>query len=151
MFYIPDDDRLIEAQVRGATKLVKIGGKTLEEMLNSLVKIRKDKIDAVIDFVGSSQTANLGLRVLHNGGTYVPVGLGGALIELSLPIIITKSLAIKGMRTGQLQLFQTLLDIVASNKVSSPKIEKYKLENVNEALEMLRKGKVNGRALIEYS
>ena len=57
---------------------------------------------AVIDLVGSSATARLGIDSLIKGGKYVIVGLYGGDITLSLPPLPMRAITIQGSYVGSL-------------------------------------------------
>ena len=57
---------------------------------------------AVIDLVGSSATARLGLDSLIKGGKYIIVGLYGGDITLSLPPFPMRAITIQGSYVGSL-------------------------------------------------
>lgn len=110
-----------------------------------------NKIDAAIDYVGLPKTCDVGIQCLHNGGAMVTVGLRGGAISLSLPLIISKSLSIHGIRIGPREGLQQLVDLFSVQDLQTvPPIEYYKLEEVNIALDRLRDGQIKARAVIKF-
>jgi len=103
---------------------------------------------AVIDLVGASATASLGIDVLARGGKYVIVGLMGGDITLSLPLLPIRSITIEGMLVGTLAEFREVMDLVTSGKVEPTPLVERPLMRVNETLEDLRAGRIYGRAML---
>jgi threonine dehydrogenase-like Zn-dependent dehydrogenase len=67
---------------------------------------------AVIDLVGSSATARLGIDSLIKGGKYVIVGLYGGDVTLSLPPLPMRAITIQGSYVGSLPETRELIDLV---------------------------------------
>ena len=67
---------------------------------------------AVIDLVGSSQSARVGYDSLIKGGKYVIVGLYGGDLTVSLPPIPMRALTIQGSYVGSLPEMAELIDLV---------------------------------------
>ena len=103
---------------------------------------------AAIDFVGSEQTASIAFGCLAKGGKLITVGLFGGAAPWSLPLIALRAIAIQGSYVGNLQELKELLILVRNNRVSPIPIARVKFEDVNEALDRLRAGRVIGRAVL---
>ena len=76
------------------------------------------------------------------------VGLFGGALELNLPLIPLRAFTLTGAYTGK---FSDLIDLVAlakSGKIRSVVSRRYKLDEVNQALEELKGGKIIGRAVL---
>ena len=67
---------------------------------------------AVIDLVGSSQSARLGYDSLIKGGKYIIVGLYGGDITVSLPPFPMRAITIQGSYVGSLPEMAELIDLV---------------------------------------
>lgn len=103
---------------------------------------------AVIDFVGSNETARLGTDILPRGGKYVIVGLFGGDLTLALPLLPIRSITIEGMLVGTLAEFREVMDLVSQGKVEPMRLDERKLDRANEALQDLRAGRIVGRAVL---
>ena len=103
---------------------------------------------AVVDFVASEQTAQLGFDLLRKGGTLVLVGLFGGAAPWSLPMIPIKSATIAGSYMGSLTEFRELMELVVAGKVPSLPTTTYALDEANLALHRLHAGEVVGRAVL---
>ena len=105
-------------------------------------------VGAVIDFVGSGQTAKLGFDLLGQGGKLVIVGLFGGAVTLSVPLIPMKSAKIEGSYIGSLAEFRELIALVKQKGMPQIPLDLRPLEQVNTALSDLQGGRVVGRVVL---
>ncbi|CAM02019.1 propanol-preferring alcohol dehydrogenase [Saccharopolyspora erythraea NRRL 2338] len=104
-------------------------------------------VDAVLDFVGSRSTLDLGTRGLRADGDLVLVGSGGGELTVrkpgSLPPGSRISLPFWGSR-------DELADVVALSRSGALKVEaeRFPLTAVHEAMSALRDGRLSGRAVL---
>lgn len=103
---------------------------------------------AVIDLVGSSSTARLGVDSLVKGGKLIIVGLFGGDITVSTPFFPMRAMTIQGSYVGSLTEMRELLDLVRRTGAPPIPIRTRRLEEVNAALEDLRNGRVVGRVVL---
>ena len=103
---------------------------------------------AVIDLVGSSATARLGLDSLIKGGKLILVGLYGGDITLSLPPFPMRAITIQGSYTGSLTETKELIDLVQRTGLPQVPIATRPLSDVNAVLKELRAGQVIGRVVL---
>jgi propanol-preferring alcohol dehydrogenase len=114
-----------------------------------LTKAAGQPIYGVGDFVASTDTATAGLAVLAKGGSYIPVGLYGGDLTLSLPTIPLRALTIRGSYTGSLRELQELVDLAKAGKVRAMPVERVSHDNPNTALDRVRSGDVKGRLVLD--
>lgn len=104
----------------------------------------------VIDFVGSSTTANYALDVLGKGGRLILVGLFGG--ELKVPTVVAtiKMLSILGNYLGDLQDLREMLALARAGLLPSIPIERGTLDrdSVAASLSRLAAGGVRGRIVL---
>jgi D-arabinose 1-dehydrogenase-like Zn-dependent alcohol dehydrogenase len=103
---------------------------------------------AVIDLVGSSSTARLGLDSLIKGGKLILVGLYGGDITLSLPPFPMRAIAVQGSYVGSLTETAELLELVKRTGLPPVPVTTRPLAEVNAVLDDLRAGKVIGRVVL---
>ncbi len=101
---------------------------------------------AVLDFVGSSQTAASGIEMLGFGGHYVAVGVGG---EVKAPIfdVVGRELKIEGVYVGSYRDLREVTALALAGKVTT-RVTRYPLEDANSALCDLASGRILGRAVL---
>ena len=103
---------------------------------------------AVIDLVGSSQSARIGYDSLVKGGKYIVVGLFGGDFTLSLPPIPMRALTIQGSYVGSLPETAELMELVRRTGLPPVPVSTRPLSDVNAVMEQLRAGRVTGRVVL---
>ena len=103
---------------------------------------------AVIDLVGSSATARLGIDSLIKGGKYIIVGLYGGDITLSLPPFPMRAITVQGSYVGSLPEMRELIELVRRTGLPEVPVATRPLDDVNAVLGELRDGKVVGRVVL---
>ena len=105
-------------------------------------------IAAVLDFVGSEESASSAIAMLRRGGTYVAVGLFGGEIKVSLVGLIVKALSIVGSYVGSPQELSELLALARGRGLRALPVETMPMSDVNQALQKLAKGESRGRIVL---
>jgi D-arabinose 1-dehydrogenase-like Zn-dependent alcohol dehydrogenase len=103
---------------------------------------------AVVDLVGSSQSARVGYESLIKGGKYIIVGLYGGDFTVSLPPIPMRALTIQGSYVGSIPEMAELMDLVRRTGPPDVPVATRSLDDVNEVMEQLRAGGVIGRVVL---
>ena len=103
---------------------------------------------AVIDLVGSSATARLGIDSLIKGGKYIIVGLYGGDITLSLPPFPMRAITIQGSYVGSLPEMRELIELVQRTGLPPVPVATRPLDDVNAVMSDLRAGKIVGRVVL---
>src|SRR6185312_12486798 len=109
-----DDAKLAQAKKAGAKATV--NGKA-PDAAQQIMKLTSEGAGAVIDLVGSSQSARTGYDSLVKGGKYIIVGLYGGDLTVSLPPIPMRALTIQGSYVGSHHEMKELMDHVRAGKV----------------------------------
>lgn len=107
------------------------------------------RANAVIDFVGSTQTVENAVKILAKGGRLVVVGLFGGILKMQIPLLPILALDIVGSYTGTLTDLNEILQLTNRGVVKPVISTSFRLEEANEALAKLRSGEVKGRAVIK--
>jgi alcohol dehydrogenase/propanol-preferring alcohol dehydrogenase len=139
------DEKLATARAAGATKTVNTSSSTAHY---DVLTATKGPVLAIIDFVNSSSTANLVNGLVSKGAKWVQVGVMGGSIELSLVANIFKGLTIYSNITGNLEEFQTVVKLAKEGKLPPLPVQEMPWDSVNEAMALLREGKVSGRLIL---
>jgi D-arabinose 1-dehydrogenase-like Zn-dependent alcohol dehydrogenase len=121
---------------------------TATDAAAQIVAATKGGAWAVIDLVGSSATARLGLDSLIKGGKLIVVGLYGGDITVSLPPFPMRAIALQGSYTGSLNDMAELIELVKRTGLPPVPIATRPLDDVNAVLGDLRAGKVIGRVVL---
>ncbi|WP_378948456.1 alcohol dehydrogenase [Mesorhizobium sp. ANAO-SY3R2] len=105
-------------------------------------------VAATVDFVGSSETASFGIDVLRKSGLYVAVGLYGGEVSLPLPLLVLRSIGIKGSYVGNLAELKELFELAKGGSLGAIPIETVPMASANAALDRLRGGQAEGRLVL---
>jgi D-arabinose 1-dehydrogenase-like Zn-dependent alcohol dehydrogenase len=113
-----------------------------------IIKLTNGGAWAVNDYVGSSTTVQLGVDCITKGGKIIVVGLFGGDITVSTPFFPLKAMAIQGSYVGSLPEMRELLDLVRAKGLPPIPMTTRPLDQVSNALNDLRAGKVIGRVVL---
>jgi propanol-preferring alcohol dehydrogenase len=113
-----------------------------------IIKLTNGGAWAVNDYVGSSTTVQLGVDCITKGGKIIVVGLFGGDITVSTPFFPLKAMAIQGSYVGSLPEMRELLDLVRAKGLPPIPMTTRPLDQVGNALDDLRAGKVIGRVVL---
>ena len=124
-----------------------VDGKALDAAAQ-IIKLTNGGAWAVNDYVGSSTTVQLGVDCITKGGKIIVVGLFGGDITVSTPFFPLKAMAIQGSYVGSLPEMKELLDLVRAKGLPPIPMTTRPLDQVANALNDLRAGKVIGRVVL---
>ncbi len=135
-----------EAALQGGATAVVDG--TAPDAAQQIINMTNGGAWAVIDVVGSSASARLGVDSLIKGGRYIIVGLYGGDLTVSLPPIPMRALTIQGSYVGSLPEMRELMDLVRKKGLPPVPLRTRPLAEVNATLNDLRAGKITGRVVL---
>ena len=101
---------------------------------------------AVLDFVGSDETAAAGIGLLGFGGHYVAVGVGGA-VKVPIFDLVGSEKKIEGVYVGSYRDLTEVTALALSGQVIT-RVTRYPLEEADQALRDLASGGILGRAVL---
>ncbi len=142
------DDRKLEA-ARQFGDFITINSRETDAREEILRLTDKRGVGGVIDFVGSTQTAELGFSVLAKNGTLVVVGLFGGELTLPLPTLPMKNAVIRGSYTGSLAELKDLVSLAQERGLQPLPVACHPLEATPRILEEIREGRIVGRAVVQ--
>jgi alcohol dehydrogenase, propanol-preferring len=140
-----DSDKREAAREAGAAHVIDGGAPDASQQI---VQITNGGAWAVIDLVGSSQTARVGYDSLIKGGKYIVVGLYGGDFTVSLPPIPMRALTIQGSYVGSVHEMAELMELVRRTGAPKVPVATRPLDDVNAVMAELRAGKVIGRVVL---
>ena len=100
-----------------------------------------------VDFVGSTDTANLALSALRKGGKLILVGLFGGEMQLSIADTILRAITVQGSHLGSLAELKAVVALAREGKLKPIPIETRPLSEVSRTLDELKAGKIVGRVV----
>jgi propanol-preferring alcohol dehydrogenase len=140
------EDKLALAKEVGADFTLNIANR--EEIRNDIDIITKGQgIDVVLDTVGLESTINIAVNILNRNGAIVVVGLFGSEIRTPLFQTVIKEFQIFGSLWGNYNELCEVIELAKKGKIKHY-IQKFSLRKVNDAVDLLRTGKISGRAVI---
>ncbi|AJA07164.1 Zn-dependent alcohol dehydrogenase [Sphingopyxis fribergensis] len=104
----------------------------------------------VVDFVGAPATAEFALDQLKTSGKLVIVGLFGGEAHVPLPLLAIRQVSIAGSFVGSLDEMVELMTYVRAGAIKPIPVQEVPIAEVNEAIQLLRAGKVNGRLVLTH-
>ena len=134
------------ALAMGATEAVDSSG---QDALERLKEAAGGPVLAVLDFVNSSETAELGLSALAKGGKLILVGYAGGELTLSLAGMMFARRSILTSGTGSLRELREVVALGQTGRIAPIPITRMPKSRSNEALNLLHDGKVTGRIVLE--
>ena len=105
-------------------------------------------VSGAVDFVGAPATVQLALASLEKGGCVVVVGLYGGKLELPLPPVPLRALAIVGSFTGSRTELGEFLALIKDNAAPGIPTVRRSLDEANATLLDLEAGRLVGRAVL---
>ncbi|MQA90110.1 MAG: alcohol dehydrogenase catalytic domain-containing protein [Gemmatimonas sp.] len=144
---VDSDARKLEAAARfGNWSLIDASNRSAFAQIRTLT--RRAGVAAVVDFVGSGETARLGYGSLARNGTLVVVGLYGGQLVVPTPALPLKNVTIRGSYTGSLSELRYLVSIVRAGQLRPLPAKTFPLDSAQEVLDRLRSGDIVGRAVL---
>ena len=107
-------------------------------------------VQAAIVCVPSIQAYEEALKSVKRGGRVVAVGLPGKDICVSILGLVTGETELVGSAVGTRQDLKEALHMAKLHNIVC-KIEKRKLESINEIFDDMNNGKIRGRVVIDFS
>ena len=142
-----DDKKLEMARELGADDVVRYDAKTYVDDVRGL--LGGDGVHAVFETVGLPETFERNLAVLRPAGRLVIIGYKpGTTFPVDPLRMLLDEVEILGSRAVTKPELQAVVRLVARGQVKPIITRRFKLEQVNEALEELRQGRIMGRAVI---
>jgi D-arabinose 1-dehydrogenase-like Zn-dependent alcohol dehydrogenase len=136
------ESRARMAETLGADHTFQGGG---TEHVGSVRDITNGGADVVIDFVGSEDSPAASLAMLRKGGVFSAVGAGGVMSIETLDLAM-RELTIIGNLVGTYTELEELVKLHASGLRSEHVV--FPLEDAAKALEDLKHGRLDGRAVL---
>jgi D-arabinose 1-dehydrogenase-like Zn-dependent alcohol dehydrogenase len=142
-----DEAKLAAARRQGARLALDTRAADAVQRLQSAAM---GSLAGAIDFVGMPATAALGTGALRKGGRYVLCGLFGGELVHPLPPIAQRAIGIVGSYVGNLQELKEVVGLAKKGRIKPLPVQTRPAEQVNQALEDLKAGRVVGRVVLDF-
>ncbi|MFH9001984.1 NAD(P)-dependent alcohol dehydrogenase [Streptomyces afghaniensis] len=104
-------------------------------------------VDAVLDFVGTTQTLELAVGILRPGGELAVVGSGGGRLTVYKPGVLPPGFRLSLPFWGTRPELAEVVALAGSGAIHV-ETERFPLSAAPEAIDRLRRGRVRGRAVL---
>ena len=141
-----DDTKLQAARELGAAATVNLAATPGPE---ELLRLSGGGLTHMVDFVGMPSTAQLALPSLLKGGQFVAVGLFGGALQLPLPALAMREVALRGSVVGNTEHLRELVQLVRSSRLRLPAVQLRPLAEAEASLRDLAEGRIVGRVVLE--
>jgi S-(hydroxymethyl)glutathione dehydrogenase/alcohol dehydrogenase len=147
-----DSEKLKLAEGMGASTMIN----SCDKDASSIKKEMKNRgVDMVFEAVGASQTLELGMEVLNEGGLLTAVGIAahGTRAAIEITPLVRREFTLKGSFGGTVTRdLQTVVAMAERGEIPLEKLvtQKYRLTEINEAFRNLSDRKILGRSIIDF-
>src|SRR5215510_3454100 len=143
-------DKLTIAKDYGVDHVISVKGKSSADIAKELSKATgQSEFDAIIDCAGAPEMLQLGFSLLSISGHYVDVGLVGDRIDIPLFPRVSREQTFHGSFWGNYTDLSEVLALAAQGKIRHT-LKTFSFDQINEYIDLLRKGEVMGRAVMKF-
>ncbi|MEM2760218.1 MAG: NAD(P)-dependent alcohol dehydrogenase [Nitrososphaerales archaeon] len=141
-----NEEKLKMAESLGADYIINASTSKIKDEIRKITD--GSGVDVMIDFVVNDESIKNSSGSLANGGKIVLVGVSNRPISLSPQIFMLKEFSLVGSLVGNKNELMELIGLAESGKLQSTVTRKFELDEINHALESLRRGEIIGRSYI---
>ena len=141
-----DEKKIRIAERLGVTHTIHSSGK---DFSGELLKLTENTgADVIFDFVGESETPQASIKGLRKGGIYSIIGYGGG---LNVPTVklVGSEISVIGNLVGSYNDLDDIVKLYEKGKIKL-NVDRFRIEEINEALEKLKSGLIGGRGVIVF-
>jgi 6-hydroxycyclohex-1-ene-1-carbonyl-CoA dehydrogenase len=139
------DEKLELARELGATVVVNA---RREDPVKTVRKTVKGGVDVAVEAIGNPDVMRQAFRSVRQGGRVVIVGYTDKELCVSAARLMFRELEVVGSLGCRAADFPPLVDLVRRGKLKLLVSDKMPLDQINEALKMLREGRIFTRAIV---
>jgi alcohol dehydrogenase/propanol-preferring alcohol dehydrogenase len=132
----------------GATKVVDGSGDG-PTVTKRIVEANGGPVEAIVDLVNGTATAQFAFGALGKGGKLVQVGLFGGELMLPLPIMAIRALTVQGSYVGNPKELRELVKLAQDGDLPALPVATVPQSQAYDALMRLKDGKVTGRLVLK--
>lgn len=136
--------RVNRAKQLGADNVIVMNHNAFDQVI---VEMKSERVAAVLDFVGSDESLDLAAKIIDSRGMIVMVGLGGGNMPVQFHSMAPEAIFTTLLSGGTAPYLREIVSLSESGRIRG-EITTYSLDQINDVLEMLRSGRVDGRAVI---
>lgn len=140
------EEKLKMAESLGADYVVNASKSSIKQEMKKATNGRG--VDLVLDFVVSDESIKNSTSILAGGGRMVLVGVSNKPLALNPQIFVLRELSLAGSLVGSKSELVDLVELARTRRLQSIVTRKFMLDQINAALEELRRGEIAGRAFV---
>jgi alcohol dehydrogenase, propanol-preferring len=134
----------------GADHVINVKGKSANDVGTELNPATgQAQLDAIIDCVGAPEMIQLGFSLLSISGHYADVGLVGDRIDIPLFPRVSREQTFHGSFWGNYTDLSEVVALAAEGQIRHT-IKPITFDQLNENIELLRRGEIVGRAVMTF-
>jgi len=141
-----NEEKLKMAESLGADYVINASTNKIKDEIKKITNGRG--VDVMIDFVVSDESIKHSSSSLTNGGKMILVGVSNKPISINPQVFVLKEFSLTGSLVGNKNELIDLVKLAKSGKLKSIVTKEFALDDINNALELLRNGKIVGRGCI---
>jgi alcohol dehydrogenase, propanol-preferring len=143
-----NDAKLDLAKRNGADHVINIKNKKSEDIRSEVNKATgRNEVNAAIDVVGTEESIAMGFSMLATEGAYVSSGLVGKQIKIPLFPFVSREFQYYGSFWGNYNDLREVMELAKKGLIKH-NVQKFSLSEANDALDLLREGKILGRGVL---
>jgi len=105
-------------------------------------------VDVMIDFVVNDESVKNSSSSLANGGRIILVGVSNKPLSINPQIFVLREFSLAGSLVGTKNELADLVELARTKRLQSIVTRKFTLDEINNALESLRRGEIAGRGYV---
>jgi 6-hydroxycyclohex-1-ene-1-carbonyl-CoA dehydrogenase len=139
------DEKLEYAKELGASEIINVNN---ENPVKAIRRITNGGVDVAVEAIGVPEVMRMAYDSVRWGGRTVIIGYSHKEVCISAATLMFREKEIYGSLGCRIVDYPPLVDMIRRGKLKLLVSDKMPLEKVNEALKMLKEGKVKTRAIV---
>lgn len=139
------EEKLQHARKLGASETINVD---VENPVKAVRRITGGGADVAVEAIGIPEVMRMAYNSVRWGGRVVIVGYSHKDLTISAARLMFREIEVYGSLGCRIVDFPPLIDMVRRGKLKLLVSNKMPLDQINEALEMLKKGKIKTRAIV---
>lgn len=139
------EEKLQHARKLGASETINVD---VENPVKAVRRITGGGADVAVEAIGIPEVMRMAYNSVRWGGRLVIVGYSHKDLTISAARLMFREIEVYGSLGCRIVDFPPLIDMVRRGKLKLLVSNKMPLDQINEALEMLKKGKIKTRAIV---
>jgi len=141
-----NQEKLKMAEGLGADYIVDASRSKINEEIRKATN--GNGVDVMIDFVVNDESVKNSSSSLANGGRMVLVGVSNKPLSINPQIFMLKEFSLAGSLVGTKKELADLVELARTKRLQSIVTRRFALDEINDALDALRRGEIAGRAYV---